>query len=116
MCCMHSLRTLYLVHGATHHGSHQHLQRVRHLRQTPSNKRPLEALRKAHAWDAVMSLHFYRSPLRALPIEWLPEDVKRSWSWDGSDIGPWSPATVYAFRLAIPENYVDQYSLEVVRS
>ena len=52
----------------------------------------------------------YRSPYRPLPMNYLPGDIK--FLYGHSDIGAWTPRTVYAFDKPIPENQVKQWDLE----
>ena len=56
-------------------------------------------------------MHIYRSPYRPLDLGFLEDRVRATWSYEGSDIGPWTPETRYAFRLPIPQRFIDQWSL-----
>jgi len=60
------------------------------------------------------SLFTYRSPYRPMPLSYLPEEIEKSWSYDGSDIGAWTPQSRYAFTRKIPMGIVRQWDLEVV--
>lgn len=61
-------------------------------------------------------MHVYRSPLRPLDPAWIsPREVRDSWDYDASDIGEWTPQTRYAFRLPIPQQFIDQWSLVEVK-
>ena len=59
-------------------------------------------------------MHTYRSPYRPLDLGFLDRDVQATWSYEGSDIGPWTPATRYAFTAPLPPFFVSQWSLELV--
>lgn len=56
-------------------------------------------------------LYIYRSPSRPLH---MTREMAGTWSYDGSDIGPWTPATRYAFTTPIEDFVIRQFSLEVV--
>lgn len=63
--------------------------------------------------------YLYRSPYRPLEIAWaksaaeeenLPFDI----DWDNTNIGEWTPKTVYAFHFPLSERFVKQWDLEVL--
>ena len=54
----------------------------------------------------------YRSPYRPLVLSYVPKDVE--WVYEGSTIGQWTKATVYAFDKPLPASFVEQWSLEQV--
>lgn len=61
----------------------------------------------------------YRSPYRPLDIGWAVKAARDAgepveWLYDGSTIGPWTPASVFAFSGPLPERFVDQWSLELL--
>ncbi len=58
-------------------------------------------------------VYAYRSPYRPLPMNYLPSDIE--FLIDSSDIGAWTPKTVYAFSKPIPANQVKQWDLEVIK-
>lgn len=97
----HKTRTLAIaaasdmdMEGYLHSGTHKYLP----IAQPP----------------AMPKVFIYRSPYRPMPLSYLPEDVEKSWSYDHSDIGQWTPATRYAFTKKIPNGIARQWDLEIV--
>lgn len=60
------------------------------------------------------TIYVYRSPYREMPLGYLPEEIAKSWDYDHSDIGAWTPQTRYAFTVKIPNGIVRQWDLEAV--
>jgi hypothetical protein len=60
-----------------------------------------------------MNVYKYTSPYRPLILNYIPPGIK--WLYDHSDIGTWSPKTIYAFDKPLPENFIEQWSLEKLK-
>jgi hypothetical protein len=55
----------------------------------------------------------YQSPYRPLPMNYLSKEIE--FIYDLSDIGPWTPKTIYAFSQPIPENQVKNWDLKIIK-
>ena len=58
------------------------------------------------------NVYRYKSPYRQLLLNYIPSDVE--FLFDYSDIGAWTPSTIYAFNKPLPIHFIEQWSLELV--
>ncbi len=61
-----------------------------------------------------MTTYKYRSPLRPLPMSYIPQGIE--FDFDNSDIGLWNPKTVYAFKSPLPDNLIKQWDLQPINT
>lgn len=61
-----------------------------------------------------MKTYKYRSPYRPIPLEYMPKDIE--FVYDDSDIGLWSPKSIYAFNKPLPESLIKQWDLKCINT
>ncbi len=58
------------------------------------------------------NIYKYRSPYRPLLLNYIPNDIH--WLFELSDVGEWTPKSIYAFNKPLPVHLIEQWSLELV--
>ena len=61
-------------------------------------------------------VHIYISPLRPVGIDWIIMRTGLRVEWDHTEIGPWHPKQKFAVNGQIPQEMVDQMTLELVET
>ena len=61
-------------------------------------------------------VYIYISPLRPPGVDWITRRNGLEMDWDNTEIGPWHPKQKFAVNGPIPQEMVDQMTLELVET
>ena len=61
-----------------------------------------------------MKVYKYRSPYRPMPMSYIPKEIE--FNFDSSDIGAWTPKTIYAFNSPLPDSLIRQWDLQALNT